>query len=206
MPTASTDEVQPNAHSNMSAWQRLAILALIGVPALLYSRFGKASAVVEDAADKPRMPEPRNNARMITHEELAKYVDPENEGKDIWLSIMGEVYDVTNGRDYYAGKSGYAVFAGRDASVPFVTGTFTKEESKKTTDGVKPGDLDALIDWRKFYEDEDKYEFQGYLIDERWYTEDGKRTPHHEKLLRRAEEWEVEKARKKAERAARSKK
>ena len=45
-------------------------------------------------------------------------------GTELWLSILGEVYDVSEGTEYYAPGKSYGAFAGRDASVPFVTGKF----------------------------------------------------------------------------------
>mmetsp|Transcript_18984 Transcript_18984/g.53924 ORF Transcript_18984/g.53924 Transcript_18984/m.53924 type:complete len:186 (+) Transcript_18984:168-725(+) len=132
---------------------------------------------------------------MITPEELALKVDPENEGgKEIWLSIMGEVYDVSAGQEYYGGSTGYGVFAGRDASVPFVTGTFTPEESEKTTEDIPAAQLEALAEWRKFYEDSDKYHFKGFLVDPRWYDEHGEPTEHHDTLKQRIDTWNAMKA------------
>lgn len=53
------------------------------------------------------------------------------DGSSIWLSVLGEVYDVTEGRDYYGPGESYNKLASRDSSVPFVTGTFTPEEAEK---------------------------------------------------------------------------
>jgi hypothetical protein len=40
------------------------------------------------------------------------------------LSVLGEVFDVSAGRRFYAPPSHYAFFAGRDGSRVFVTGEF----------------------------------------------------------------------------------
>jgi hypothetical protein len=83
---------------------------------------------------------------------------------DIWLSIMGEVYDVTSGRSFYGPGGNYAVFAGKDGSVPFITGKFTQEEAQKSlTESLSAAQLVALEGWRKFYETSDKYPFVGLL-------------------------------------------
>jgi hypothetical protein len=100
------------------------------------------------------------------------------DGSDIWLSIIGEVYDVTSGVDFYGpGRGGYGIFAGRDASVPFITGKFNEEEAKKGLDSISINALSALEHWKDFYAESDKYDFIGLLVDPRYYDEEGKPTP-----------------------------
>jgi hypothetical protein len=48
--------------------------------------------------------------RVFTKEELAKYKG-EN-GGDVYLAIMGRVFDVTRGRDFYGPGGGYSFFSG----------------------------------------------------------------------------------------------
>jgi hypothetical protein len=99
-------------------------------------------------------------------------------GSDIWLSILGEVYDVTSGSQFYGpDQGGYRIFAGRDASVTFVTGKFTEEEAKKGLDSISINALGALEQWKDFYDKSDKYHFVGLLVDPRYYDEEGKPTP-----------------------------
>lgn len=103
----------------------------------------------------------------------------DGEGPDgfIWLSILGEVYDVTKGVDYYKKGYGYDIFAGRDGSVPFVTGNFTEEECKKSLlDTLTDGEMWNLNTWREFYEKEEKYPFLGLLQGD-YFDEDGGPTP-----------------------------
>eukprot|EP00050_Salpingoeca_kvevrii_P006752 m.291410 g.291410 ORF g.291410 m.291410 type:complete len:250 (-) comp12467_c0_seq1:1183-1932(-) len=75
----------------------------------------------------PPAPAPRKAAplelpqRDFTLEELAKYngtnVSEEHNGaKPIYLALNGVVFDVSARPDFYGPGSGYAVFAGRDAS------------------------------------------------------------------------------------------
>lgn len=49
----------------------------------------------------------------------------------IWLSILGKVYDVTEGKEYYGPGQSYNSLTAADTTVPFVSGTFTPEEAKK---------------------------------------------------------------------------
>ena len=117
--------------------------------------------VVTEVMHAPAVP-----LRVISAEELA--TKTAEHGDAIWLSIMGDVFDVSKGREFYA-EGGYSVFAGRDGSVPFVTGKFTPEEAAKTIDVLEPAQLKALDDWRAFYVKEEKYPqigwLEGYLYD-----------------------------------------
>ena len=89
---------------------------------------------------------------------------------------MGEVYDVTKGNEYYSQESGYGVFAGRDASVAFVTGNFKPEEGEKSMDTLSNTELMGVVGWRDFYRDHEVYQYVGLLHDERFYDSNGKPT------------------------------
>lgn len=105
----------------------------------------------------------------------------ENGGKELWLSILGKVYDVSRGEEYYAPGSGYHIFAGKDGTVPFITGNFTDEEAKKSSDELTAAQLYAVErEWGSFYAKQDKYPFVGYLVG-RFYDGHGNPT---EELLR----------------------
>jgi predicted heme/steroid binding protein len=98
------------------------------------------------------------------------------DGGDIWISIMGEVYDVTSGRDFYGEGGPYSVFSGRDGSVPFITGVFTPEEAKKSLiDTLSAAQLVSLEQWRTFYADNEKYPLIG-LLEGSLYDKDGNPT------------------------------
>mmetsp|Transcript_29845 Transcript_29845/g.42383 ORF Transcript_29845/g.42383 Transcript_29845/m.42383 type:complete len:203 (-) Transcript_29845:163-771(-) len=122
----------------------------------------------EDGAEEKKE-DFRATARIITLEELAEY-DGKEEGKPIWLSILGEVYDVSKGPEHYGAKRGYNIFAGRDGSVPYITGKFTPEEASKSLSVLKSGECHSLEQWRQFYYDEKKYPFQGLSLG-RFYDE-----------------------------------
>jgi hypothetical protein len=112
-----------------------------------------------------------NAVRIVSEEELAGKV----EKSELWLSILGEVYDVTSGDRFYGKGGPYSIFSGRDGSVPFITGTFTPEEALKGIDVLEPAQLFALDNWRKSYEDNAKYPFIG-LLEGRLYDKDGNPT------------------------------
>ncbi|KAI9179593.1 hypothetical protein H9P43_004921 [Blastocladiella emersonii ATCC 22665] len=91
----------------------------------------------------------------LTPAELALYngTDPT---LPIYLAVMGDVFDVTAGREYYGPGGGYSFFSGRDAGRAFVTGCF---QTHLTPDlrGLTPDELKSVDEWRSFYENSDKY-------------------------------------------------
>ena len=92
----------------------------------------------------------KEKIRMITHEELQVNVG-EKDGDPIWLSVLGEVYDVTAGKDFYGPKTSYGGLSGTDCSLCFVSGIFTKEEGAKDTSEIETNVLPGILDWRNFY-------------------------------------------------------
>ena len=138
--------------------------------------------------------------RLVSREELATKTEQAG-SKRIWLSILGEVYDVTEGKDsFYSAKAAYGSFAGVDATVPFVSGVFTAEEAEKTTEKLSPRELLGLKSWRDFYRNHQVYQYIGLLVDPRYFDEQGEPTAQHldfERRLKLAEKADAErKARK----------
>ncbi|KAH8048548.1 hypothetical protein JL720_15820 [Aureococcus anophagefferens] len=77
-------------------------------------------------------PSQTRTTRVFTVRELGAYDDAAR--PEIYLSIMGRVFDVSSGAEYYAVGESYACFAARDASLAFVTGGFDDDR----TDDVSP--------------------------------------------------------------------
>lgn len=125
-----------------------------------------------------------SDLRLVTRDELA--TKNGEDGADIWLSILGRVYDVTTGTDYYSPGQGYNSLCALDSSVPFVTGTFTPEEAEKDIDTVEDTALTGIYEWEKFYNEHDTYKFVGLLIDPRFYNERGEPQPS---LVKARERW-----------------
>ena len=120
---------------------------------------------------------------------------------DIWLSIIGEVYDVTEGRDYYGeGAGGYSVFAGKDASASFSTGDFSDEGAKKDLSELGDAELSGIDGWRTFYADHDKYKRIGVLCCD-FYDNDGNPTEKLTSIKERAAAYAEKKAQEKAKKA-----
>ncbi|KAJ6822479.1 hypothetical protein M6B38_351115 [Iris pallida] len=113
-------------------------------------------------------------ARLWSVEELAGY-NGTNEGLPILLGILGSVFDVTKGRSHYGPGGGYHHFAGRDASRAFVSGNFTGDGLTDSLHGLSSGEVNSVIDWRKFYFE--RYIFVGKLAG-RYYNSEGKPTKY----------------------------
>lgn len=136
---------------------------------------GKATnSKVEDASSKDGSPELAEPTRIFTKEELAKYKG-EN-GGDIYLALMGRVFDVTRGRDYYGPGGGYSFFSGVDGSRAFVTGDFKPEGLIDDITGLGSQDYIGLRDWLDFYMKDYQYigKLQGLF-----YDADGKTTEYY---------------------------
>lgn len=134
---------------------------------------------------------------VIKMEELKKA-----NGKDtdkLWLAVLGEVYDVAKGHDYYGEGGPYSVFVGRHGCVPFVSGNFTAEEAAKPCSSLEDNQLLGVEQWREFYEKEEKYPLVGILECE-LFDKDGKPTEEMEKLQTRIQEQKKVAAVKDAER------
>ena len=145
------------------------------------------------------------NTNAITGTILERSHDGQGEGAVIWLSILGEVYDVTKGAGYYKKGAGYSVFAARDGSVPFITGNFTEEEAQKPIlETLSDGELWALDDWRVFYANEERYPFIGLLLGS-FYEENGSPTEEMQRVRHLIANYVPRNVRKRQEREAKKK-
>nr|CAG4648782.1 EOG090X0A5G [Polyphemus pediculus] len=97
----------------------------------------------EDSKDEPI------EERLFTKEELAKYKG-EN-GSPIYLALMGKVYDVSRGKDFYGPGGGYSFFTGLDGTRAFVSGEFTPTGLIDDISGLEEGDYLGINEWVNFY-------------------------------------------------------
>lgn len=116
----------------------------------------------------------REAIHLITREELGSKTG-ENDS-EIWLSILGEVFDVSEGKSFYGKGMSYGGLAGTDCTVCYVSGIFTAEEAAKDTDEISDAMINGVVEWLSFYENHKSYKFIGYLIDPRFYDENGEPT------------------------------
>ncbi|GBG25851.1 Membrane-associated progesterone receptor component 1 [Hondaea fermentalgiana] len=121
--------------------------------------------LVQDDEDPQRdypVPE-RDDGLTMTAEELAQFdgSDPE---APLYLGIMGRIYDVTSGREYYGVGRSYHHFVGRDATRAFCTGCTAKYCLVSTLAGLDPLLKVEARRWLELYELHDEYTFIGTLV------------------------------------------
>ncbi|XP_061106563.1 neuferricin isoform X1 [Conger conger] len=135
--------------------------------------------------------------RLLRENELS-FHNRESDSSKLYLSVLGQVFDVSRGREHYGPGGGYHLFAGKDASRAFVTGDFSETGQTDDLSGLSPQQIVSLFDWLAFYQKE--YEPVGRLIG-RYYNENGEPTA----ALQQVEEILAEGLKLKAETLAQSK-
>jgi hypothetical protein len=101
----------------------------------------------------------------------------------VWLSVAGEVYDVTRGSRFYVGNGTYAMcFTGRDASRAFATGDFTDEGCVDDVEGLSYDEWASIRRWADTMRE--KYVFIGRLAGSAFYDENGAPTELKERFDR----------------------
>ena len=84
---------------------------------------------------------------VLTVSELRRF-----DGKDgakSYLTILGEIYDVT-GSEHYRGDGGYSVFIAQDATQAFVTGQFNAS-AQDDVSAFTTTQMKAIEEWIEFY-------------------------------------------------------
>ena len=108
------------------------------------------------------IPSPPPPPRTFTPSELREY-DGSDASKPLYLAILGDVFDVSDGGKYYGPDGGYHAFAGRDGSRAFITGCFDEAGAVADTRGLTEQQMDALRRWRDFYAEHKTYRYVGEL-------------------------------------------
>lgn len=138
-------------------------------------------------------------------------------GKDeglIYLSVLGEVYDVTTGKgtqilhmrqcwffiypshlwhyrpDFYGEDTGYSFFAGKDGTASYFSGEFTDDGLVQSILEYAPKEIKSMEQWRSFYETHESYFFVGKLEGE-FYDSKGEPTTYLQDILAKMKEEEV---------------
>eukprot|EP00483_Globobulimina_turgida_P005485 UN05495 len=116
--------------------------------------------------------------KMFTEEELSQYDGLKN--PKIYLTVIGEVFDVTKGKNYYGPDAGhYNGFAAKDGSRAFAVGGFTEKELIPDITDLNPGQVISIYDWMTFYRSD--YTPVGKLIGF-YYDSEGKPTANRNKV------------------------
>eukprot|EP01082_Thalassiosira_pseudonana_P014713 g13198.t1 g13198 contig8:140454-141582(+) len=129
--------------------------------------------------------------RLITIDELSQYTGKGGASPDnpIWLSILGKVYDVTTGEDFYGEKSGsYKFYSGRDASPCFSSGKNNPEGAEEDLSEWEAKKLISIYEWSEFYEKHETYKYLGVLVGSKYYDEEGRELPLRKTVVEKASE------------------
>lgn len=136
-----------------------------------------SSAASTDPITDGTAPVPGGRVFTAAELALANGVDSEN----LYLAIIGKVYDVSAGTEYYGPEGPYHVFVGRDAPVPFVSGVFTDEEAAKPWDALEVKQHGSLLSWMDFYKNEEKYPLIG-VVQGAFYNGQGQPLPELQRV------------------------
>ncbi|EZA62443.1 hypothetical protein DMN91_004014 [Ooceraea biroi] len=114
--------------------------------------------------------------RVFTASELKQYTSLES---GLYLSILGQVFDVTKGEKHYGPSGSYHAFIGRDASLAFITGEFDEQGLTDDVSSLSVRQVKALDDWLQFYNE--NYVYKGKLYG-RYYNLDGSPTTETDRV------------------------
>lgn len=117
-------------------------------------------------------PSPGPPVRLLSSQELSLY-DGEDGSKGLYLAILGQVFDVHKGKKHYGPGGAYHSMAGKDASLAFFTGDFTRSGLTDDVSSLSPLQIMTLYDWLAFYQRE--YQTVG-VVKGRFYGESGQPT------------------------------
>jgi len=98
----------------------------------------------------------------FTAKEIEGFGSGEN-GKPIYLSIFGRVYDVSEGEKFYGPDSNYAMFAGKDVTRALCLGCKEPECLVRSTDGLSEAQIKEGKRWLSFFHMHDKYNYIGSM-------------------------------------------
>lgn len=165
------DKKAPVQQAPPVSWLRVLLLLLAG------AALGYAVKSFETTASTPQvattMMKKKSNLRVISLAELAEH-SAERGAEQVWLAILGEVFDVSSGGSYKKG-GGYDFFTGRDGSAAFVTGNFTDAGLIADVTQLEASQVLDVWEWVDFYRKHESYKRVGVLHDI-YFDGDGQKT------------------------------
>eukprot|EP00475_Leptophrys_vorax_P028011 TRINITY_DN401_c1_g1_i6.p1 TRINITY_DN401_c1_g1~~TRINITY_DN401_c1_g1_i6.p1 ORF type:complete len:367 (+),score=109.38 TRINITY_DN401_c1_g1_i6:572-1672(+) len=99
----------------------------------------------------------------------------------IYLSFLGEVWDVTVGERFYGKDGGYHFFAGKDATRAYVSGQFDKDGLHDDITDFDIDQIGGLLNWYDFYHQHEEY-FKVGTLTGRYFNERGKGTKYLQRV------------------------
>ncbi|KAK4875397.1 hypothetical protein RN001_011819 [Aquatica leii] len=118
-----------------------------------------------------------NNDILLTPSQLQEFNGISK--PELYLTILGNVFDVTKGSKHYGPEGSYNIFVGRDASRSFITGKFQASDATDDVSGLSKKDLLALENWISFFTRE--YTKVGKLIG-KYYDNTGSETLYYKEI------------------------
>ncbi|CAB3228586.1 unnamed protein product [Arctia plantaginis] len=132
---------------------------------------------------------------VYSEQELAQFNGIEK--SNLYLAVLGVVFDVTKGKKYYEKGSGYHYFVGKDGSRALVTGDFKDEsQDKDHVMDLSCNELSTVLHWRNTFEK--KYDEIG-ILSGRFYDNNGDETAYTRELKNKLKQCDLEKANTKEE-------
>jgi predicted heme/steroid binding protein len=188
---AAGSRATPGSPGDLLRGMAAGCVLLLGVGAIVWlSRGGGASLASLGGGTGSK--QGSGGPRVFTQAELQ--AEGSGASGKLMLAILGEVYDVSAGTEFYADGQGYNCFVGRDASRAFVTGEFEGAGLTNNVEGLEPGELDGILHWRGFYRDSEKYSAVGVVAGP-FYDADGERVPGVlDSIEERVAEWKAAEA------------
>jgi len=122
---------------------------------------------------------------LLTSKELKLYNG--KDGNPLYLVCLGRIFDVSAGKTYYGGDSGYASFVGQDNSAAFATGEFSMDVANDDVSALNLGQINGVVHWCEFYEDSEKYHYIGKHIG-RFYNDQGEGSTELIDILEKSKE------------------
>lgn len=109
----------------------------------------------EDKSLKTIMQPPRDDLDPpkrdpITLKELEEY-DGSDPSRTIYVSIKGDVFDVTRKRDVYGKGGSYNIFAGKDGSRALGMSSLKPEDAVPDYSTLPENEMKVLDDWHSFF-------------------------------------------------------
>ncbi|KAJ3253206.1 hypothetical protein HDU77_004696 [Chytriomyces hyalinus] len=96
----------------------------------------------------------------FTPQQLAEF-NGTDESKPVYLALKGVVYNVSSARKMYGPGSGYAVFAGKDASRALGMSSMKPEDCVADYSTLNAEQMETLDKWVLFYQK--KYDIVGVV-------------------------------------------
>ncbi|XRB01239.1 cytochrome b5 heme-binding domain-containing protein [Pycnococcus provasolii] len=165
---AETPKSQTSSHARTAVWRAVAVLTLV---LAIFACYTLAPKIRAGGAQ-----------RTVSRAELARHDG--KDGRPIWLSVGGEVFDVSDGAKHYGPGGGYSFFAATDGTRAYITGEFEKEINDNIDDFTDEQCL-GVVDWAKFYHE--TYKFVGVLAGGAFFDNSGTPTARRVSLLSRAD-------------------